>query len=209
MGGDGNDELFGNEGVDKLDGGDGDDLLNGGTGADVLFGGAGGDTLKGDVGKDVLVGGEGEDTLEGGSGNDTIYGLEGVFNSVGNDGNQIALSGFTGSETNVAADELFGNANDDTLYMGNDDVASGGDGSDTFVVGTWLENGNDARITDFSDTDDSVEIMYSAADGAPTVTYNDLGSGVEIIVNGDTVALVTGATAAGLAAKVSLVEAPA
>ncbi len=211
MGGAGNDDLFGGEHVDNLHGGEGDDLLSGGGGADALFGDAGNDTLKGGLGQDVLVGGEGEDTLEGGSGADEVYGLEGVFDNLSVEDGGIVASGFRGSEANAAADELFGNAGDDVLYIGNGDVATGGEGDDLFALGTWLEDGNDARIADFDVTTEEIVIAYGADDGLPAVSFNEVGSGVEIIVNGDTVALVNGVglNAANIATRVFLAEAPA
>ena len=49
-GGDGNDDVRGDDGADRLDGGAGNDTLSGGNDDDVLIGGAGADRLAGDGG---------------------------------------------------------------------------------------------------------------------------------------------------------------
>ncbi len=74
MGGDGNDTLDGWGGDDHLDGGDGDDTLFGSGGNDTLLGGAGDDELHGIEGTDTLDGGAGEDDLYGGSEADVLTG---------------------------------------------------------------------------------------------------------------------------------------
>ncbi|WP_314259429.1 calcium-binding protein [Cardiobacterium hominis] len=83
IGGDGNDNLSGNESANYLSGENGDDILrgyggndvlNGGTGNDSLSGGDGDDVLNGEEGNDTLEGGTGHDTLDGGTGNDQLYG---------------------------------------------------------------------------------------------------------------------------------------
>lgn len=53
-GGDGNDQLFGGDGIDTLNGGSGADQLYGGTGNDVLSGGAGADQFFGGLGDDTV-----------------------------------------------------------------------------------------------------------------------------------------------------------
>jgi Ca2+-binding RTX toxin-like protein len=62
-GADGNDLLFGNDGVDTLNGGNGNDLLIGGAGADILHGDAGKDTLVYDSADTVIDGGADTDRL--------------------------------------------------------------------------------------------------------------------------------------------------
>ena len=42
---------------------------------------------------------------------------------------------------------LSGGAGDDTIYIGNNDVARGGDGDDEFIVGDWMEDGALSEIT--------------------------------------------------------------
>jgi Ca2+-binding RTX toxin-like protein len=59
----GNDQVFGTVGRDKLLGGNGNDQLIGYGGSDVLRGGAGQDTLFGDRGNDILWGGKSPDAF--------------------------------------------------------------------------------------------------------------------------------------------------
>lgn len=78
LGGNGTDNLTGNDGADDLEGGNGNDVVNGGAGNDTLSGGNGSDTLNGDVGNDTLSGGNGNDILNGGAGADQLTGGNGV-----------------------------------------------------------------------------------------------------------------------------------
>jgi Ca2+-binding RTX toxin-like protein len=71
-GGEGDDELVGGAGADKLIGGPGDDELAGRGGNDLLIGGPGADTLVGGAGDDILRGGTGRNNLIGGPGQNTI-----------------------------------------------------------------------------------------------------------------------------------------
>ncbi|MEQ8819559.1 MAG: family 10 glycosylhydrolase [Sumerlaeia bacterium] len=70
-GGPGNDTIYAYGGMDHVWGEDGDDYLDGGDGTDFLFGGPGNDTLMGGPGKDkVLEGGPGDDIIDGGPTNE-------------------------------------------------------------------------------------------------------------------------------------------
>lgn len=75
-GGDGDDTIDGNGGVDRLRGGEDSDTINGGGGGDFIFGGPGdGDVLDGGSGADVIGDGDGDDeVLLGGTGNDVLCG---------------------------------------------------------------------------------------------------------------------------------------
>ncbi|WP_262689763.1 M10 family metallopeptidase [Kordiimonas aestuarii] len=66
IGGNGRDELIGNDAANSLVGGRGEDTLSGGAGADTLAGGLADDTLTGGAGGDVFVFGENwdDDTIE-------------------------------------------------------------------------------------------------------------------------------------------------
>jgi hypothetical protein len=75
LGGDGSDDLQGNEVANTLDGGPGDDRLLPYQGDDVLLGGDGRDTLEG---------GQGSDRLDGGAGDDLLTG-DGHFDELGRD----------------------------------------------------------------------------------------------------------------------------
>jgi Ca2+-binding RTX toxin-like protein len=62
-GGSGNDQIVGNNGMNRLKGGPGNDLLVGSGGSDFLLGEGGNDTLIGGTGADSMWGGIGSDTL--------------------------------------------------------------------------------------------------------------------------------------------------
>ena len=156
-GGDGDDRLFGLDDADTLHGDGGNDELHGGKGNDVLFGGDGDDDLRGEEGIDTLHGGAGNDfyvldvfdkleKAEADAGTDTVavnfdYTLGNhqenlSFYDAGTHhrgfGNALANS-LTG--TNVAVDELFGLAGNDTLNGGaGDDHLVGGDGNDDYII---------------------------------------------------------------------------
>jgi len=129
----GNDLLRGEGGVDTLSGGDGIDTLYGGDGADILIGGAGDDYLHVDA----------ADTLSGGSGYDTVIAenlyasgliidlgattIERVFGTHQIDNlDASSLTGFGASLYGYSgADILIGSAQDDYLYIDEDDVENG------------------------------------------------------------------------------------
>jgi Ca2+-binding RTX toxin-like protein len=69
-----NDDLYGNDAMNKIEGGAGDDQLFGLDGSDFLFGGWGDDMLDGGRQNDKLDGGMGNDRLFGGEGYDTLTG---------------------------------------------------------------------------------------------------------------------------------------
>ncbi|TDL90485.1 calcium-binding protein [Meridianimarinicoccus aquatilis] len=122
-GGEGNDEIHGNEGDDDLNGGSGDDSLYGDQGNDIvagangddaIFGGAGNDKLRGEAGNDAISGGFGQDYLDGGTGNDTLNGGDAADKLVGGTGSDV----------------IEGGSGDDQLWGGN--WSADGD-ADTFV----------------------------------------------------------------------------
>ncbi|NER81296.1 MAG: hypothetical protein F6K42_17365, partial [Leptolyngbya sp. SIO1D8] len=116
---------------------DGDDTVAGGLGDDVLFGEDGDDVLRGDRnrrnpgntqgGDDTIYGGAGDDRIGGKGGDDKLYGDAGDDQIWGDAGDDL----------------LWGGLGDDTLTG---DDASGGTGSDTFVLA--FGDGTDT-ITDF------------------------------------------------------------
>lgn len=98
------------------------------------------DLLIGSPGDDALDGLQGDDTLRGASGNDTLDG------GVGND---LAFGG-------LGDDKLVGGGGTDRLWAGRgNDTLTGGPGNDTFV---FEDNAGINTITDFSITDDTLEI---------------------------------------------------
>jgi serralysin len=81
LGGNGNDQLFGNDAANALSGGAGSDRLSGGHGTDRLDGGEGDDFLIGEAGADTIFGGNGADRIvfaldgdwiDGGAGDDAL-----------------------------------------------------------------------------------------------------------------------------------------
>jgi Ca2+-binding RTX toxin-like protein len=123
-GGNGDDTITGNTGIDTLYGDAGNDTLTGGATTDYIYGGADNDTLNGDAGADRLYGGDGGDTINGGTENDYIYG------ELGDD----TLNGGLGIDYLYGGDGMdimYGDAGNDKLYGdGGNDTLNGGDGID-------------------------------------------------------------------------------
>ncbi|MDQ2090274.1 calcium-binding protein [Marimonas arenosa] len=120
----GNDTLWGDDGEDVLLGGGGNDSLLGGTQNDVLWGNKGADTMLGNAGNDSLFGGFGFDMLSGGNGRDMLDGSAGADRLFGGMGYDLLRGG-------MGQDELFGGLGFDTLQGGlGDDEMQGGGGND-------------------------------------------------------------------------------
>ena len=172
----GDDTLFGHSGDDVLDGGDGADSLIGGFGADSLDGGEGSDALHGREGDDILRGGEGEDILFGGDGADLLDGRDDA-------GDMDFLNGGDGD-------------GDDVILVGAGDIATGGDGMDSFLLSQWHEVSGETTIMDFDRDEDSLVLLYEDTGGSDPevevradVANPDTGA---IYVNGFQVATVHG-----------------
>lgn len=91
------------------------------------------------------------------------------------------------------ADTLFGGEGNDVIYMGEDDIATGGDGADVLIGGAWNEAGEAPDITDFVSGDDSFVYLVSAGSTLPTMSVNDLGGNdFEILADGVVVATASG-----------------
>ena len=146
----GDDDLYGHDGADTLDGGDGQDTLYGGLGDDALSGGSGDDGLMGREGADTLRGGAGTDTMFGGWDDDTVIGI------------------LRNAETGLDADEsdyLNGGDGDDTLVIGQGDIATGGNGADSFVLGDWFApEAEAARLMDFDAAEDQLLVVFDDSD---------------------------------------------
>jgi Ca2+-binding RTX toxin-like protein len=193
-GGAGADELYGDEGGDTLSGGagtdflaggEGDDVLSGGAEADMLFGGDGDDSLSGDDGNDALQGGFGADTLDGGAGDDTL------------DGTYAAGSGPFGPFDEDAGDLLLGGDGDDMILVGANDVATGGEGADTFITGSYVEHVDVAgHVTDFNPALDVIEVIFDPdLTPDPEITVEDFSddTGANILLDGQIILSVSGA----------------
>ncbi|MCC5971332.1 MAG: hypothetical protein JJU15_15415 [Pararhodobacter sp.] len=176
IGGAGDDTLRGGPGDDLLIGGDGDDLLTGGEGSDTLFGGAGDDTLQGGWGDDLLIAGAGNNLLTGGAGNDTLIGVH-----LNEDGVDVG-----------GANYLNGGDGDDLIVLGAGDIATGGRGSDTFILGDWLGRAAPAEIMDFTPGEDGLMLAYTGEEAAPEVSIaHDPDTGVaSVLLNGEVIALI-------------------
>jgi Ca2+-binding RTX toxin-like protein len=156
--GNGNDEADMGAGADIALGGNGADTISGGNGGDRLFGGEDDDSLSGNLGDDTVFGEAGNDILTGGSGADVLSGGEGDDILSGFDLDAGAAAGLPGVDGN---DQLLGGEGNDLLLMGHGDVAAGGGGNDIFQLDTRFDEATAAyRISDYSGTDDRIEILY-------------------------------------------------
>ena len=209
-GGAGNDTVYGGDGFDLIFGGAGSDVLHGdhptspsgdvsansiwaGAGNDVATGGSGNDTLGGGDGNDLLSGGIGADIFYGGrdSGNDTINGgnsNDTVFSSAGDDkvdggaADDLLFSG-GGSDT------VTGGSGDDTIWAGGgDDTFTGGAGADVFAF--TLTGGNDT-ITDFDESEDSLDFRGTNFTSLADVQAAATNSGGNLVITIDTGTTVT------------------
>ena len=172
-GGDGDDNLYGDDGANTLSGGMGDDTLSGGDGADTLEGGNGADTLSGGRGDDNLSGGDGADTLSGGSNDDILTGGDGDDTLDGGAGSDT-LTGGDGADKFVLTKSADGSDTVTDFTDGTDKIQY--DWTGTFVDGTTTladlglvvsNNNGNAEIHEMGDT----SLVYMTLDG---VTHSDI-----------------------------------
>ncbi len=145
----GNDEIHLGVGADIAYGREGNDEIYGGDGNDVILGGAQDDTLYGGNDDDTLIGGTGADNLYGNSGFDTVdysssylavnidflYGTASGGDATGD--TFTGIEAVIGSNTAGEQDNIWGDANSNSLYgMGGDDTLQGGGGADYIDGGT-------------------------------------------------------------------------
>ena len=145
----------------------GDDTVAGGQGDDILFGEDGDDVLRGDRnnsrpngtpgGDDIIYGGAGDDRIGGKSGDDSLYGDAGDDRIWGDDGDDL----------------LWGGKGDDTLTG---DDASGGSGSDTFVLA--FGDGTDT-ITDFEVGTDLIGLFGTLSFGQLSISQDNQDALIE------------------------------
>ncbi len=131
-------EGYGGEGNDNLVGGSGTNKLWGDAGSDVLSGRAAGDSLVGGDGDDFLYGYGGADTLDGGDGDDALFGEDDIGDMV-----EFKAKNTDFNAGTAGADQIDGGKGDDLIVAG--------DGNDT-VLGGWDDDAIDAGAGD-----DSVE----------------------------------------------------
>lgn len=225
LGGIGDDTLNGGDGNDTLTGGTGVDTVNGGNGNDTIVV-AGTDGMF-----DMIDGGADTDTLSLTTATATFNGLNATTSSLetlvgktttilGNAGdNTFDLSGFTtvtglksvdagaGNDTIVGvnlasfADDLKGNAGDDTLTGGRgNDKLTGGSGGDTFIFDA-ADFGKDT-ITDFGVGFDVIEFSNTlfANFGEVQDAMTQVGANTVITLDSDNTITLTNVTASLLTA---------
>ncbi|MBU2935986.1 MULTISPECIES: calcium-binding protein [Pacificibacter] len=157
------------DGDDSVYAGEGTAIVSAGDGDDVVFGGD-------DAGSDYLLdGGAGDDDLSGGEADEVLIG-------------------------GLGADSISGGSGDDTLVLDQQDTANGGAGDDTF----WLYSDGHvdadfAQITDFAQGEDIIRVTLpmeaEGTDGLVVeVVQIEDGSGSQVLVNGDVIAVVQGAS---------------
>ncbi|HSR71705.1 MAG TPA: Ig-like domain-containing protein, partial [Kiloniellales bacterium] len=155
-GGDGNDILDGGgNGADSLYGGAGDDILIGGNGVDFLDGGAGADQLFGGTGGDILIWDAADTLIDGGNGPDT---LRAQF------GDDMDLTAFAGTITDVETIDLASDAGSNALTLTAQDLLDMTDNGNTLTVqmgagdvlnaggGTWTQVSSVGGVETFTQT---------------------------------------------------------
>ena len=181
----------------KLFGTEANDTLCGSAKADLIAGDGGDDRLFGHAVNDDLVGSDqGRDAIFGGSGSDTLHG----FFAQHEPGN------LSFAVEDQQADHLHDGLGKDALFLGSDDVGTGGQGADQFHLSWDVEHGHPAQITDNNPAQDKTYVEFTThhADAEMThvkpeetaVTTQALkdGSGTEILINDQSIAHVLGAT---------------
>lgn len=141
--------VVGTNADEKIPGSEGDDILLGLAGSDTITSGAGDDYVEGNTGDDRLTGGDGDDTLAGGGGIDDIRG------GAGNDVLGVDRLDADAEWDRGGAETLSGGAGDDLLYFSGDDLATGGEGSDSFNMVISPDQGP-GHVTDFVPTEDKL-----------------------------------------------------
>jgi Ca2+-binding RTX toxin-like protein len=125
------------DGNDVVIGGSGDDILFGGEGDDFILGGAGGDTIDAGNGNNYVNGGDGRDSIYGGDGRDVLFGGNDNDEIFGGDGDDIISGGagadyIQGDDSSAGDETVVGNL----YFVTSDDLILGGEGNDTFVIGS-------------------------------------------------------------------------
>lgn len=189
----GNDTVLGQAGDDRLDAGLGNDIVHGGEGADVISANGGDDTVHGDAGDDELLGNRGSDLLMGGAGNDTLSGLE----------RQEAYARNQRVDHQDGPDTLDGGDGDDELWLGKEDIATGGAGADRFVADHRGSLDDGLRdITDFNrDEDELIVMVNNPPPGQPlpeiTQEVSEDGADRLLLADGQPIVRLIGAGAGG------------
>lgn len=191
-GGAANTSIISGGGDDLVSGGAGDDFLRGETGDDLILGQSGDDFIRGGSGNDAIVGGEGNDTLRGDTGEDFIVGVDILDEAAIL---EVARNGASGEFTRLfdflnfegesgEADTLNGGIDDDILFVGGNDEATTGTGSDIVSTGFWIEDGDFVTVTDFEQGTDALVYNYDETGSEPTVSFaeNDADD-AQVLIN--------------------------
>lgn len=179
-------QISGSDGGDTIVLGDDAAIVDGGIGDDSIYAGEGSAIVSGGAGNDLIFGGDdaGSDyLLDGGAGDDDLVGGEAA---------EVLIGG-------LGADTISGGGGDDTLVIDAQDVVAGGAGHDTF----WLYSDGEvdvdfAQITDFSQDEDIIRISLppeaeQSDDFEIEVSQTEDGTGSQVSINGDVVAVLYGA----------------
>ena len=149
--------------------------VNGNAASNILIGGSGANTLNGLGGADIMIGRGGDDVYTVDHVGDRVIekrgeGLETVRASIdyqlSASVNTLEMLGTTAilGAGNESANTLLGNAADNILIGGlGSDTMTGGGGADVFRYTRFEENVAD-RITDFSVTEDRIDVARMLAD---------------------------------------------
>jgi Ca2+-binding RTX toxin-like protein len=188
LGGAGDDQIDARVGIDTIRAGDGDDAVSAGLGTDSVFGDAGDDTLDGGgqndfldggAGNDVLIGGIGPDSLSGGDGDDTLSGLA---------EDRAAARNATEADED-GPDILDGGDGDDVLWLGMDDIGTGGEGADEFAVDHRGDHDDGVRtITDYNPEEDVITLHLdptAAGETPPEISQNISEDGADRLISVD------------------------
>jgi Ca2+-binding RTX toxin-like protein len=189
----GNDRLGGFGGVDLLEGGDGDDTLDGGADADCLLGGAGKDLLDGGASADEMSGGGDDDTYvvddaddlvfeAGGEGKDLVRSA--IDYALPDNVEDLELTGQAVAGSGNALDNrLLGNAAGNLLYGGaGNDTLAGGFGDDQLDGGA----GDDVYLYARGDGSDVISDTDGSDGNVDTVRFDASVSSADIKVTMDT-----------------------
>ena len=125
----GDDNLEGHLGEDKINGRGGNDFIAGENFDDISNNIGGDDTLRGGGDNDEVDGGPGNDMVHGGADDDYLVGDDGIDDISGGSDNDLLFGG-------NGNDDMDAGTGDDTAYGSNgDDTIKGGSGDDNLVGG--------------------------------------------------------------------------
>ena len=180
-----NDFLFGTSNAENIVGQDGND---------TIYSNGGEDTLLGQSGNDTIFGTTSNEFINGGYGNDIIYGNGGTDTLIGSFGDDLIYGG-------KMADTIFGGAGNDTIFgNGGNDFIDSGAGFDT----VWLGNGFATIVLEKKSGYDTINNFQLGAtqlktDSLNNLAFADIVNGVQIFLDEDLLAVVSGQSASTFA----------